>query len=324
MAKSIIKLIAVALASAALTLPAAAQNYPDHLVRIVVPFPAGGSNDVLARILAQSLSEDLSQQFIVENHAGAGGNTGAEYVARAQADGYTLLLTAPGPLAINLALYGKLAFEPTKDFAPVALVASVPIVLMVHTSVPAKNVKELITLAQKDPGKVNYASSGVGSTNHLAGELLKSMAHIDIVHVPYRGAAPAMNDLLGGHVPMMFDNMPAALPQIKGGKVKALAVAGAKRAGSLPDVPTVAESGLPGFEASAWFGLVAPSQTPASALAKLTAAVEKALKSPALAVHFRELGAEPGTLFGAAFGDMLKAETAKWAEVIRSSGAKAN
>ena len=324
MAKPIIKLIALAFAVAALTQAVVAQTYPDRPVRIVVPFPAGGSNDVLARILAQSLSQNLGQQFIVENHAGAGGNTGAESVARAQPDGYTLLLTAPGPLAINPALYGKLPFDPAKDFAPVALVAAVPIVLMVNPGVPANNVKELIALAQKEPGKINYGSSGVGSTNHLAGELFKSMAHIDIVHVPYRGAAPAMNDLLGGHVPMMFDNMPAVLPQVKGGKVKALAVAGSQRAAALPDVPTVAESGLPGFDASAWFGLVAPAQTPAPVLARLTAAVEKSLKSPELAARFHELGADPGTLFGAKFGDMLKLETAKWAEVIRSSGAKAN
>ncbi len=313
-----------ALAVAAFVQPSTAQTYPDRPVRIVVPFPAGGSNDVLARILAQSLSEDLGQQFIVENRAGAGGNTGAESVARASADGYTLLLTAPGPLAINPALYGKLPFDPEKDFAPIALVASVPIVLMVHPGVAANNVKELIALAKKEPGKINYASSGVGSTNHLAGELLKSMAHIDIVHVPYRGAAPAMNDLLGGHVPMMFDNMPAALPQVKAGTVRALAVAGAKRAASLPDVPTVAESGLPGFDAEAWFGLVAPSQTPAPVLTRLTAAVEKALKNPALVAHYRELGAEPGALSGAKFGVMLKIETKKWTEVIQSSGAKAN
>ncbi|ARQ00472.1 Bug family tripartite tricarboxylate transporter substrate binding protein [Pseudorhodoplanes sinuspersici] len=302
---------------------APAQDYPNRPVKIVVPYPAGGSNDVIARILAQRLSEDTKQQFIVENRAGANGNIGAVAVAGSEPDGYSLLLTAPGPLTINAALYGKLPFDPAKDFAPVALVASVPIVLMVHPEVKANSVKDLIALAQTQPGKLNFGSSGVGSTNHLAGELLKSMAKIDIVHVAYKGAAPAMNDLLGGHIPMMFDNMPAVLPQVAGNKVRAIAVAGSKRAGSLPDVPTVAEAGLPGFEASAWFGLVAPAKTPAPVLAKLTDAVAKALKSPDVAKRFQELGAEPGTYFGSAYGTFLQAESKKWAEVIRASGAKA-
>jgi tripartite-type tricarboxylate transporter receptor subunit TctC len=300
-----------------------AQDYPNRPVKIVVPYPAGGSNDVIARILAQRLSEDLKQQFIVENRAGANGNVGAASVATGDADGYTLFLTAPGPLTINQSLYDKLSFDPTKDFAPVALVASVPIVLMVHPDVKAANVKDLIALAQAQPGKLNFGSSGIGSTNHLAGELLKSMAKVDIVHVAYKGAAPAMNDLVGGHIPIMFDNMPAALPQVGGNKVRALAVAGDRRAAAMPNVPTVAESGLPGFEASAWFGLVAPAKTPPAVLAKLTDAVNKALKSPDVVKRFQELGAEPGTVSGAAYGDFLQAETKKWADVIKASGAKA-
>lgn len=300
-----------------------AQDYPNRPVKIVVPYPAGGSNDVIARILAQRLSEDLKQQFIVENRAGANGNVGAASVATGDADGYTLLLTAPGPLTINQTLYSKLPFDPSKDFSPVALVASVPIVLMVHPDVKAANVKELIALAQAQPGKLNFGSSGIGSTNHLAGELLKRMGKVDIVHVAYKGAAPAMNDLIGGHIPIMFDNMPAALPQVSGKKVRALAVAGEKRAAAMPNVPTVAESGLPGFEASAWFGLVAPAKTPPAVLAKLTDAVNKALASPDLVKRFKELGAEPGTSSGAAYGAFLQAETGKWADVIRASGAKA-
>lgn len=303
--------------------PVRAQAYPDRLVRIVVPFPAGGSNDVIARLLAQKLSERFGQQFIIENRAGAGGNTGAESVAKAAPDGYTLLLAAPGPLVVNQTLYSRLNYDPAKDFAPVALVASVPIVLMVNPAVPAKTVRDLIALAKKDPGRINFGSSGNGSTNHLAGELLKSMAKIDIVHVPYRGAAPAMNDLIAGHIPMLFDNMPAVLPQVTGGNVRAIAVAGAQRAAALPDVPTVAESGLPGFEASAWFGLVAPAQTPAPVIAKLTAEVGQALKAPDIVTRFRELGADPGTVSGTAFGDFLAAETRKWADVVRASGAKA-
>jgi tripartite-type tricarboxylate transporter receptor subunit TctC len=300
-----------------------AQDYPNRPVKIVVPYPPGGSNDVIARILAQRLSEELKQQFIVENRAGANGNVGAAAVATGDPDGYTLLLTAPGPLTINQSLYSKLSFDPLKDFAPVALVASVPIVLMVHPDVKATNVKDLIALAQAQPGKLNFGSSGIGSTNHLAGELLKRMAKVDIVHVAYKGAAPAMNDLVGGHIPIMFDNMPAALPQVSGNKVRALAVAGAKRAESMPNVPTVAESGLPDFEASAWFGLVAPAKTPTAVLAKLTDAVNKALTSSDVVKRFRELGAEPGSSSGAAYSTFLKAETNKWADVIRASGAKA-
>jgi tripartite-type tricarboxylate transporter receptor subunit TctC len=193
----------------------------------------------------------------------------------------------------------------------------------VHPDVKAANVKDLIALAQAQPGKLNFGSSGIGSTNHLAGELLKSMAKVDIVHVAYKGAAPAMNDLVGGHIPIMFDNMPAALPQVGGNKVRALAVAGDRRAAAMPNVPTVAESGLPGFEASAWFGLVAPAKTPPAVLAKLTDAVNKALKSPDVVKRFQELGAEPGTVSGAAYGDFLQAETKKWADVIKASGAKA-
>lgn len=300
-----------------------AQDYPNKPVKIVVPYPPGGSNDVLARILAQRLSEDLKQQFIVENRAGANGNVGANSVATGDADGYTLFLTAPGPLTINQSLYSKLSFDPAKDFAPVALVASVPLVLMVHPDVKAANVKELIALAQAQPGKMNFGSSGIGSTNHLAGELLKRMSNVDIVHVAYKGAAPAMNDLVGGHIPMMFDNMPAALPQVNGNKVRALAVAGDKRAAAMPNVPTVAESGVPGFETSAWFGLVAPAKTPPAVLAKLTDAVNKALTSPDVVKRFQDLGAEPGTVSGAAYGAFLQAETKKWADVIKASGAKA-
>jgi tripartite-type tricarboxylate transporter receptor subunit TctC len=301
---------------------AAAQDYPSRPVKIVVPFPAGGSNDIIARILAQKLSERMGQQFVVENRGGAGGNIGAEAVASSEPDGYTLLLSAPGPLTSNMALYKNLPFDPTKAFAPVALIAQVPIVLMVHPSVDVKNVKELIALAKAKPGSINFGSSGNGSTNHLAGELLKSMAGINIVHVPYKGAAPAMNDLIAGHIPVMFDNMPAVLPQVQGKKVNAIAVAGAKRAGAMPDVPTVAESGVPGFDASAWFGLVAPAKTPPAVLKKLEGEVAVILKMPDVQKRFTELGAEPGNVSGAAFGKFLADETVKWTKVIQTSGAK--
>ena len=308
-----------------LALQVAAETYPERVIRIVNPFPPGGSVDVTARILAQKLSENLGQQVIVENRAGAGGNTGAESVAKAEADGYTLLFTAPGPLVINQTLYTKgLPFDPTRDFAPVALFAVAPIVLMVHPGVAAQNVQELIALAKAQPGNISFASAGNGSTNHLAGEMFKSMAKIDIVHVPYRGAGPAMNDLIGGHVQTFFDLLPSSLPQIKTGKVRALGNAGAQRPAALANLPTVAEQGLPGFDASSWMGLVAPAKTPAPVLARLSEEIARVLKEPDIIARIREFGSEPGHAFGAAFGTFMHAETAKWAEVIRTSGAKAD
>jgi tripartite-type tricarboxylate transporter receptor subunit TctC len=300
---------------------AIAQPYPSHPVKIVVPFPPGGSNDIIARILAQKLAERNGQPFVVENRGGAGGNIGAEAVANSDPDGYTLLLTAPPPLTTNAALYKNLKFDPSRAFAPVSLVATVPIVLVVHPSIAVKDVKELVALAKAKPGVLNFGSSGNGSTNHLAGELLKSMTGIDIVHVPYKGAAPAMTDLIGGHIPVMFDNMPAVLPQVQSKAINAIAVAGATRASALPDVPTVAESGVPGFEAFSWFGLVAPAQTPAPVLAKLQGDVEAILKMPDVQKRFAELGAEPGTLSGNAFGKFLTDDTAKWTKIIKASGA---
>jgi tripartite-type tricarboxylate transporter receptor subunit TctC len=319
------RLISIAVVSLlVLTMQATAEHYPDRVVRIVNPYPPGGSVDVMARILAQKLSDNLGQQFIVENRSGGGGNTGSDYVAKAEPDGYTLLFTAPGPLTVNQTLYTKLAFDPAKDFAPIALFATAPIVLIVNPAVPANNVQELIALAKKEPGKINFASAGNGTTNHLSGELFKSRVNIDIVHVPYRGAGPAMNDIVGGHVQMFFDLMPVVLPQIATGKVRALANAGAKRPSALPDVPTIAEQGLAGFDASSWYGLVAPARTPEPVLAKLRDEVAKALKAPDMIARIHELGSEPGTVFGSDFGAFMAEETRKWADVIRTSGAKAD
>jgi tripartite-type tricarboxylate transporter receptor subunit TctC len=307
--------------AAMLSSAARAESYPERPVKIIVPYPAGGSNDIIARILAQKLGEKEGQSFFVENRAGASGNIGAEVVATSAADGYTLLITAPPPLTTNVALYKSLPFDPATAFAPVALLATVPIVLMVHPSLPVKNVQELIALAKAKPGTLNFGSSGIGSTNHLAGELLKSMTGIDIVHVPYKGAAPAMNDLIAGHIPMMFDNMPGVLPQVKGGAVRAIAVAGANRATALPDVPTVAESGVPGFEAFSWFGMVAAAKVPALTLEKLGGDVAAILATPDMKTRLADLGAELGTVSGAAFGKFLADDTAKWAKVIKISGA---
>lgn len=322
---SITRLIAVAAFSVlALTIKAGAQNYPERVVRIVNPFPPGGSVDITARILATKLSENLGQQFIVENRGGAGGNTGSDSVAKSDPDGYTLLFTAPGPLTVNQTLYSKgLPFDPEKDFAPIALFARTPIVLMVNPGVPAKDVQELIAYAKANPGKINFGSAGNGSTPHLSGELMKAMTKVEMTHVPYRGTGPAMSDLVAGHIQMMFDLLPGSLPQISANKVRALANAGAKRAAALKDLPTVAEQGLPGFDASSWVAIVAPAKTPAPVLAKLRAEVGKVIADPDIVKRITELGSEVGTANEAEVRAFLAAETRKWAEVIRVSGAKA-
>jgi tripartite-type tricarboxylate transporter receptor subunit TctC len=304
-----------------LALPARAE-FPERGVKIVVPFPAGGSNDVVARLLGTKLSELWGQTVVIDNRAGGGGNIGAEAVARSSADGYTLLLTAPGPLAVNQSLYAQLPFNPPQDFIPVALIASVPIVLAVNPSVKAKSVAELIALAKASPGKLNFGSSGYGSTNHLAGELLKTRAAIDIVHVPYRGAAPAMNDLIAGQIPMMFDNMPAIRPQVLGGTIRAIAVAGAVRSPLFPELPTMVEAGVADFEASSWFGLVAPAKTPPEVIRGLTEAVAKVLKDPDMTKRLADVGAEPGTLSGDAFAAFLRSESDKWGQVVKTAGVR--
>jgi tripartite-type tricarboxylate transporter receptor subunit TctC len=298
----------------------AAAAFPDRPVHVVVPFPAGGSNDVVARFLGKKLYEVLGQQIIVDNRAGAGGNVGAEAVKLANPDGYTLLLTAPPPLAVNQSLYPNLAFDPATDFAPIALVASVQIVLAVNPAVKANNVRELIALAKSSPSMLSFGSSGYGSTNHLAGELLKKLAGVDIVHVPYRGAAPAMNDLVSGQIAILFDNMPAVRPQALAGAIRPLAVSGPTRSPLFPELPTMVEAGVPGFEASSWFGLVAPAKTPPEVMKTLTDAVTKVLRDPDLAKQLADVGAEPGTLSGAEFGAFLHAESDKWGKLIKDAG----
>jgi len=310
----------VAMASLLWSGAGSAETFPDRSIHIVVPFPAGGSNDVVARFLGQKLSEICGQSVIVDNRAGAGGNVGAEFVARSAPDGYTLLLTAPGPLAVNQSLYSHMAFDPAADFAPIALIASVQIVLTVNPAVKAKTVAELVALAKAAPGTLNFGSSGYGSTNHLAGELFKNLAGINIVHVPYRGAAPAMNDLIGGQIPILFDNMAAVRPQALAGSLRALAVAGHARSPLFPELPTMEEAGVAGFEASSWFGLVAPAKTPPAVVKRLTDDVMKALGDPDFARKLSDVGAEPGSLSGEAFGSFLRAETEKWGKVVKDSG----
>ncbi len=298
--------------------------WPDRPVRLIVPFPPGGSNDIVARFLAEALRERLGQPFLVENRSGAGGNIGADAVAKSTPDGYTLLLSAPPALVINEHLYRSMPFDPGRDLMPVALVASVPVVLIVPSSSPVTSLAELIALAKREPGRLSFGSSSVGGTNHLAGELLKSMAGIDIVHVPYRGAAPAMTDLIAGRLQLYFDNMPGVLPQLRDGRVRALAVAGARRASILPDLPTMAEAGLPGFEASSWFGLAAPAGTPPALVQRINAAVQEALATPALRAQLATAGAEPGALDVEGFARFVSAERERWGQVVRASGAQVN
>jgi len=299
-----------------------AQAYPTKPIRIVVPFPAGGTTDVLARAAAQKLAETLGQPAVVDNRPGAGGNIGAELVAKSAPDGYTLLMGTVGTHAINPGLYPKLPYDHVKDFAPVILVAGVPNVLVINPALPVNSVPELIAYAKANPGKLNFASSGNGTSIHLSAELFKTMAGVQMTHVPYKGSAPALQDLVGGQVQLMFDNLPSSLALIKGGKLKALAVTSGARAAALPDVPTLAESGLPGFEASSWFGLLAPTGTPSSVIAKLNGEIAKWLATPEAKEKLLAQGANAAGGTAEEFAQFIAAETAKWQKVVKESGAK--
>jgi tripartite-type tricarboxylate transporter receptor subunit TctC len=316
------RMAAGALLAAFALLAHAQAPFPSKPIRIVVPFPAGGTTDILARAVAQKLTDTLGQTVVVDNRPGAAGNIGAELVAKSPPDGYTLLMGTVGTHAINASLYAKMPYDHVKDFAPVILVAGVPNVLVVHPSVPANNVQELIAYIKANPGKVNFASSGSGTSIHLAGELFKTMAGLSMTHVPYKGSAPAVTDLIGGQVQLMFDNLPSALPQIKAGKLRALAVTSAQRASALPDVPTVAEAGLPGFDATSWFGLLAPAGTPKDVVAKLNAEVAKWLASTEAREKLAAQGAIAAGQSPEDFTRHIAAETAKWQKVVKESGAK--
>jgi tripartite-type tricarboxylate transporter receptor subunit TctC len=301
-----------------------AADYPVHPVRLVVPFAPAGGNDVFARLLAQRLSEAWKQQVMVENHPGAGGNIGTELVAKAAPDGYTLLLGHTGTLAINPGLYRNLAVDPQKDFAPISLIASTPLVLVVHPDLPAQSVKDLIAGALARPGQLNFASSGSGTGSHLAGELFASMAGIKLTHVPYKGTSPAVTDLLGGQVQMMFSVIPTALPYVQSGRLRALAVTGRNRLVLLPQVPTVAASGLPGFESTLSYGVLAPRGTPAAIVSEIHAQAARLLLTAAFRERLAAEGAEPLGGTPAEFAALTRAETDKWRKVILASGARAD
>jgi tripartite-type tricarboxylate transporter receptor subunit TctC len=310
--------LAIVLAS----LPAAAQSYPDKPVRVIVPVTAGGTPDVVARMVAPGLSSLLGQQLVIDNRGGAGGLIGAELAARAIPDGYTLFFSSPGSLVILPHLQKQVGYDTLKDFAPVSLVSIGPFLLITHPTVPVKTVKELLALAKAEPGKLNYASAGNGAANHLAMELFKSMAGVNVTHVPYKGAPQAITDLIGGSVNLMFNSIPPVLQHIKSGRLKLLAVSSAKRSPQLPDAPTVSEAGVPGYESTTWFGLLAPAKTPKQIVARLNELMVKVVRAPETKSQLEIQGYDPVGSSADEFRSFIRAESEKYAKVVKFSGAK--
>lgn len=306
----------------ALASTADAQNWPAKPIRIISPYPPAGANDLLARIIAPKLSEQLGQPVVVENRAGATGNIGAELVAKAPADGYTLLMGQAGNLTINISLMAKMPFDPVRDFSPVTMVASTPNVLVVHPSLPVRTVKDLIALAKAKPGQINYATSGIGSPGHLAAELLNKSAGIRLVHIPYKGAAPALLDVVAGNAHLYFTSAVSAQPFIPSGRLRMVAVASAKRSPSLPEVPTVAEAGFPEFDVSSWWGVVAPASTPREVVMRLQVEIHRVIALPEIRTKLAEQGLDIATNTPEQFAAYIKSETAKWAKLIREVGVK--
>jgi tripartite-type tricarboxylate transporter receptor subunit TctC len=298
-----------------------AQTFPTKPIKIIVPFPAGGTVDFFARVISTKLSDALGQSVLVENRAGAGGNIAAEAVAKAAPDGYTLLMGSE-IIAINTSLYSKIGYDPVKDLAPITLVGTVPNILIVHPGLPVNSVNDLIALANKTPGKISFASTGQGTSTHLSSELFKLMAHVDMLHVPYKGGPPAIADLISGQVNMMFINMPTGISHVRSGKAKILAVSSIKRVSQLPDVPTVDQAGVKGFETAAWSGLYAPAGTPTDIINRLNAEVVKILKQPGVKEQLMAQGAEPVGDTPEEFSRFTLAEISKWAKIIKVSGAK--
>ena len=314
---------AIVAASFALAAPLApAQAYPAKPVRIVVGAAAGGPLDLVARLTAQKLTEAFEQQFVIENRAGAGGTIAGEHVARAAPDGYTLYMGSAATLCIAPALYPKLGYDSVKDFAPISVVAATSFVLVVHVSVPARSVKEFVALAKAKPAQLRFGSAGSGSATHLAAELFRSMATIDVVHVPYKGGSQAILDVLSGQIDFMFDTIPNSMPHVRSGRLRALGVSGSQRSPVLRDLPTIAEAGIAGYEATTWFGLLAPAGTAADSVSRLGAAVRKAVASEDMRQRMLGQGIEPVGSTPEEFARLIKAELPKWARVVRASGAK--
>ena len=315
---------AIALLLVAFGAAAAEGDYPNHAVKIIVPFAPGGSTDVVARILADKLQAELKQPFVVENRAGAGGNIGADVVAKSNPDGYTLLMGTTGVLAINNYLYKEMPFDPQRDFAPVSYTSLITNILVVNANVPAKTVGELVALAKAKPGELTFASSGAGSSTHLSAELFKSMTGTNILHVPYKGSSQAITDVMAGQVTMLIDNAPSSLPFVLQGKLRALGVTSLKRMPALPDVPTIDESGVKGYESLSWSGIVAPAATPKPVIAKLNAAIERVLAMPDVKKKFADLGVDPVGGPPEAFARHIRAESEKWGRVVKSANITLN
>ena len=302
----------------------AQQDYPTKTVRIIVPFAPGGSTDIFARYIADKLAPALAQPVVVENRAGAGGNIGAEFVAHAVPDGYTLLMATTGVMSINNALYPSMTYDAAKDFEPVIFVASITNVLVVPPELPANSVRELIALAKDKPGALSFGSSGAGSSTHLSSELFKSMAGIDVLHIPYKGSSQALTDLITGRISMVIDNMPSAISFIKAGRLRALGVTGGKRSSALPDVPTIAEAGLPGYESLSWSGIAVPTGTPASVIARLNREIATILTQPDIRDKFAQAGADPIGGTPQQFSDHIRGERDKWSKLVRDRGISLN
>jgi tripartite-type tricarboxylate transporter receptor subunit TctC len=298
-----------------------AANYPNKPIRFVVPYTAGGTTDILARIIAAKLTESWGQHVLVDNRPGAGGNIGTDLIAKADPDGYTIVMGAISTHAINPSLYKSIPYDHIRDFAPITRVGLLPNVLVVNPSLPAKTVKEFIAYGKANPGKLNFASPGTGTSLHLSGELFKDMTGTDMVHVPYKGSTPALTDLLGGQVLAMFDNLPASLPHIKGGKLRPLAVTTARRTPALPDVPTMIEAGVPGFEVTSWFAVFAPARTPKEIVAKLNSEMVKILNSPDVKEKLAQHSVEAAPTTPEELAAFVKSETERWAKVIKATGA---
>ena len=318
------KILLVVLSGIALSAPVAAQTYPQKPVRFIIPLAPGGSVDIAARLLAQELSVTLGQQVTADNRAGGGGNIGAELAARAAPDGYTIVMGSSSNFGVNPSLYRNLPFDPIKDFEPVSLVSLAPNTLVVHPSIPARNVKELVALAKARPGSLNFASSGTGGSPHLAGELFKMVTETNVTHIAYKGTGQAMNDMLSGQVQMSFGTALALLPQIKAGKLRALAVTVRKRVSALPDVPTMAESGYPGIETTAWNGVLAPAKTPGAIISRLNGDIARILSTPDMRQRFEAQGAEATPSSPAEFGQFIHDEIEKWGKVVKAAGLTAN
>ena len=315
--------LALGLALTFVTAPVVAQDgYPNRPVRMIVPFPAGGTTDIFARLVGDKLAKSLGQQFVIDNRGGAGGNIGSDAVAKAEPDGYTILMGTVGTHAINPSLYARMPYDVMRDFAPVAFVAGVPNILVVNPkNVKATTVPEFIAEVKASPRKLNFASSGNGTSIHLSGELFKQLTGVDMQHVPYRGSGPAINDLVAGQVDLMFDNLPSSIEQVRAGNLRGIALTSAKGVPAMPNTPTIAET-VPGFEASSWFGVFAPAKTPRPIIDKLNAEIRKAIDDEELKRRFADIGGEIRAYTPAEFGEFVKSEIEKWAKVVKASGAK--